>query len=122
MKETETGKYKALLLAKRDDLMGKSRSREDIWISQAHDLIENSQLAGEREFAVRVLELDTRSLARIAAALERIQNGDFGLCLECEEPISPKRLGAAPWAEYCLHCQEMHDAEAADRFEPDMAA
>ena len=122
MKDIDTSKYKALLLAKRDELMGKSRDREDIWIEQANDLIENVQLAGEREFAVRALERETKSLVRVAAALKRIEKGEFGDCLECEEPISPKRLAAVPWAEFCLHCQEKHDAQESNRSVPELAA
>jgi hypothetical protein len=50
---------------------------------------------------------------RFAAALKRIDDGEFGICLECEEPISPKRLAGLPWAGYCLHCQELRDSEEA---------
>ena len=50
---------------------------------------------------------------RFAAALKHIDDGEFGICLECEEPISPKRLAGLPWAGYCLHCQELRDSEEA---------
>lgn len=111
MTQDHVGKYKALLLAKREEIVGKSRQREDIWIVKTNEQIEMVQLAGEREFAVRALEHQSKSLMRINDALERIEDGEFGICLECEEPISPKRLAAVPWAAYCLHCQEMHDAQ-----------
>jgi DnaK suppressor protein len=123
MTEEQVGKYKTLLLARRDELAGKSRRREDIWIVKSNEQIEMVQLAGEREFAVRSLEHQSKSLTQINIALERIEDGEFGICLECEEEISPKRLTAVPWAAYCLHCQEMHDArEAADFAEPPLAA
>jgi DnaK suppressor protein len=38
-------------------------------------------------------------------ALERLQEGSFGICVECCDAISPKRLAAVPWAERCLRCQ-----------------
>ena len=67
----------------------------------------------------RIWQLDVS----VAAALQRIEDGDFGMCLECEEPISPKRLAAVPWASYCLKCQEQYDRrEANDAFEPKLAA
>ena len=123
MTEEHVGKYKALLLAKRDEILGKSLRREDIWIVKSNEQIEMVQLAGEREFAVRALEHQSRSLTDINSALERIDSGEFGICLECEEPISPKRLAAVPWAAYCLHCQEKRDAEAsAEVREPVLAA
>ena len=123
MTEEHVGKYKALLLAKRDEIVGKSLRREDIWIVKSNEQIEMVQLAGEREFAVRALEHQSRSLTDINGALQRIDSGEFGICVECEEPISPKRLAAVPWAAYCLHCQEMRDAEAsAETSEPVLAA
>jgi len=123
MTEEHVGKYKALLLAKRDEIVGKSRRREDIWIVKSNEQIEMVQLAGEREFAVIALEHQSRSLMQINNALERIDDGEFGVCMECEEPISPKRLAAVPWAAYCLRCQEMRDAqEAMEAREPLLAA
>jgi len=42
----------------------------------------------------------------INAALERVNDGTFGYCQECEEPIPAKRLDAVPWARRCVSCQE----------------
>ena len=50
--------------------------------------------------------IDMKLLREIADALRRIDGGAYGTCLECEEPISPKRLDAVPWARYCVACQE----------------
>ena len=109
MKNSDVSKYQLLLLQERDKLLAKSRRREDIWVVQSNDLIETVQLAGEREFAVRTLEFDAHRLAEVAAALERISHGEYGICFECDEPISPKRLAALPWAACCLACQERQD-------------
>jgi DnaK suppressor protein len=120
MKEADVNKYKLLLMAKRQESMARSSSREDLWIVQSNEQIETVQLAGQREFAARALERERESLLQIGAALRRIEEGEFGICLDCEEPISPKRLAALPWAAYCLHCQESRDT--ADTFEPQLAA
>ena len=109
MNQAEVTRFKAELMAKRQEILVGSRHREDIWIVGSSDLIETVQLASDREFAVRILEREAKCLAQIDAALDRINIGEFGTCLECEEPISPKRLAAVPWAAYCLHCQESHD-------------
>jgi DnaK suppressor protein len=45
-------------------------------------------------------------LKSINEALQRINDGTYGTCAECEKPISPKRLQAVPWAKYCVACQE----------------
>ncbi len=50
--------------------------------------------------------IDMKLLREISDALQRIEHGTYGVCLECEEPISVKRLDAVPWARYCVKCQE----------------
>jgi DnaK suppressor protein len=50
--------------------------------------------------------IDVRHLREINDALHRIDTDQYGICLECEEPISAKRLDAVPWAKYCVTCQE----------------
>ena len=63
--------------------------------------------------------IDVNLLRQISGALHRIETGHYGVCMECEEPISPKRLDAVPWARYCVLCQEMVTAGVAsgDRVE-----
>jgi DnaK suppressor protein len=48
-------------------------------------------------------------LRDVHAALGRINVGTFGLCLECDDELSPKRLAAVPWASLCIRCQEAED-------------
>ena len=50
--------------------------------------------------------IDIKLLREISDALRRLEQGQYGICLECEEPISAKRLDAVPWARYCVTCQE----------------
>src|SRR5215831_1507650 len=50
--------------------------------------------------------IDMKLLREISDALVRLDHGHYGVCLDCEEPISPKRLDAVPWARYCVRCQE----------------
>jgi DnaK suppressor protein len=66
--------------------------------------------------------IDMKLLREIADALRRMEQGNYGTCLECEEDISIKRLNAVPWARYCVTCQEAIAAriahgEMADEFE-----
>jgi DnaK suppressor protein len=50
--------------------------------------------------------IDMKLLREISDALQRIEQDTYGICMECEEPISSKRLEAVPWARYCVTCQE----------------
>jgi DnaK suppressor protein len=58
--------------------------------------------------------IDMKLLREVTDALQRISHGNYGICLECEEPISSKRLDAVPWARYCVTCQEHIAARIAD--------
>jgi DnaK suppressor protein len=63
--------------------------------------------------------IDMKLLREISDALMRIDHGSYGICMECEEPISPKRLDAVPWARYCVKCQESIAARIASGEEVD---
>ena len=58
--------------------------------------------------------IDMKLLREIADALHRMDREHYGICLECEEPISAKRLDAVPWARYCVSCQEKIAARIAE--------
>jgi DnaK suppressor protein len=62
--------------------------------------------------------IDVMLLREINEALSRVEDGTYGECMECEDPISHKRLNAIPWAKYCIDCQE----EISARQEEDKAA
>lgn len=49
-------------------------------------------------------------LVKITAALKRIDDGDYGVCRECEEVINPKRLEFDPTAIYCINCASKEEA------------
>ena len=85
------------------------RNRDEIVIEKAPDALDEVQLAGERELAIRNLDRDSNMLRQIRRALARIADGSYGVCLHCEEDISPKRVNAVPWAAFCIKCQEQVD-------------
>ncbi len=56
-------------------------------------------------------------LSLVRLALERLENGSYGECLECGEAIAPKRLDAVPWTPYCIACQEkIENGDSQDGF------
>jgi len=102
-------RFMNLLRAKQTELSASLRNRNEIVIENAPDAIDQVQLMGERELAIRNLDRDSNLLRQIRRALSRIANGSYGECLHCEEEILPKRLTAVPWAAYCIKCQEQID-------------
>ncbi len=109
MTKTELNKFKAILEAKHAELAQVLRNREGIAIEKSADALDEVQHASERELAIRNLDRESNLLRNVRAALRRIDEGMFGVCLHCEEDISPKRLSAVPWTSYCIQCQEESD-------------
>jgi len=112
MNRTELEKYKRVLEAKAAELSAGLRKRDDIAIEKSPDALDEVQLAGERELAIRTLDRESNLLRQVKGALARIADGSYGTCLHCDEEIKPKRIEAVPWTKYCISCQE-----AADRHE-----
>ncbi|HUA83331.1 MAG TPA: TraR/DksA C4-type zinc finger protein [Bryobacteraceae bacterium] len=83
--------------------------RESIRIHQLADPLDMTQQAAEREMVVLNLDRSTAIARRLRAAIDRVDNGTYGICLECEAEIAPNRLEAIPWAELCIRCQENAD-------------
>lgn len=55
------------------------------------------------------VERDKKRLVAVRKALKRIDENQYGFCLECDEPISEKRLEVAPETELCLDCQSFKE-------------
>ena len=114
MNQTELNKYKAMLEARMAELSGGLRNREDIAIEKTPDALDEVQLAGERELAIRNMDREAAMLRNVRGALARMADGSYGVCLHCDEDIKIKRLDAVPWTKYCIRCQEMADRHEFD--------
>ena len=66
-----------------------------------------SSEGAEKEF--QLATSDWRIIEEIRAALERIENGTYGFCLDCGRRIDSARLDAIPWTRYCAEDQDRHD-------------
>jgi DnaK suppressor protein len=58
----------------------------------------------DQEFTLGLIENEQSTLELVNEALRRMAEGKFGLCAECEEPISKPRLQAIPYAKHCIQC------------------
>jgi DnaK suppressor protein len=111
--------YRRILLEKRskvlaglglkfDTLSGMGRVAEDDQAQISHDEFVSFQLNGLEYVELRLVE----------EALDRLDSGDFGICLSCEAPIPAKRLRALSWARYCVKCQEKMGDRLGAEFDP----
>lgn len=105
--------FRQLLEAKRDELLASTGDREEILIEHAAEEFDRLQQQLNREVAIRNLDRESTLLKSVQAALARIEDGSFGVCLRCDEEIPEKRLKAVPWAAYCVPCQETIERQRA---------
>lgn len=101
---------KAVLFAKRDALSASRQlARQEITIEKNAEEMDEIQQGSVRTLALNTLTRQWEMEGLVSEALERIESNTFGICAECEEAISEKRLRALPWAKYCIDCQEQRD-------------
>ena len=108
---------KEVLERKESELVHVLRKRDGIEIEKSADQMDEIQYASERDLAIRNVDRDSALLRQVKAALRRIHDGSFGMCIECESAIGPKRLAAVPWAPRCIRCQESADRDLQERRE-----
>lgn len=81
------------------------------------DPTEEVQVQGEREVSFATRSLLVERANRLAEALERLKEGQYGICEECGEAIAPARLKAMPEVTTCVRCQDRLE-RSARRLEP----
>ena len=111
MTKSELRTVTASIQARLAAITNNASKRDDIVIQQAPDPFDEVQLNAERDLTIALLNHETVLFRNLKAALRRIEDGSYGLCAQCEEGISAKRLAAVPWAERCIRCQEAADRD-----------
>jgi DnaK suppressor protein len=103
--------YHDRLWGRRESLLGQvqaaeaySRERDAEATQDPADMAAN---AYTKELLMSMSTNDRQLLQSIDAALDRIDNGDYGKCANCGQPIQEKRLEAVPWARHCIRCQDL---------------
>ena len=77
--------------------------------STSADIVDQASSYTEKNVELRAINRQIKLIAKIDAALKRIQNGTYGFCIETGEPIGLKRLIARPVATLCISAQEKHE-------------
>ncbi len=103
------GYFKNLLTERLDDLLAEGNKP----VKDPSDLNQNlpdpndrATLESDINFALRIRERDTKLMGKIEETLEKIENGTYGICEECEEDISEARLKARPVTTLCIECKK----------------
>ncbi|MCG5501096.1 TraR/DksA family transcriptional regulator [Ectothiorhodospira lacustris] len=107
--------YRTRLLAARDDILGLEDARKASTATVVLDQSSVGRLSRMDALQQQAMAQNTRqrarqSLLRIEAALRRCDDGSYGDCLDCGEPINPRRLDLDPAATLCITCAENRDS------------
>ncbi len=106
-RSAENDAYRKKLLAKRADVLATLGVKFDTLARMRPAAEEDqAQLTHDEFVSLHLNSLDYTELRMVDEALDRLQSGDYGVCLACDAPIPAKRLRALPWARYCVPCQE----------------
>jgi len=97
--------------------MGELLSQADDTVSGMNSLAETfpdptdrASLEADRNFTLRIRDREAKLIKKIRQALDRIENGTFGICESCAEEISVKRLKARPVTTQCIECKAKEEA------------
>ena len=118
MKKTELKRFKTILESKRAALVANAQAMtaENMTLD-VNDLPDEMDLAsseGLQSFEFRLRGREKTFLDKIDRALQKIGTGEFGVCEECGEEISVKRLEARPETTLCIRCKEDQERQEKD--------
>jgi DnaK suppressor protein len=92
--------------------MREGRSEGTAEHDEVHDEAERSEADIQDDLELALLQMRSETLARIDEALERLDAGDYGRCVECAADISAARLNALPFAIRCRSCEQTYETGA----------
>ena len=75
------------------------------------DPTDRATLESDRNFELRIRDRERKLIGKIKDALERIENGSFGICEACGEEISEERLKARPVTTRCIDCKTKQEKD-----------
>ena len=107
--------YRTALLQKRGELLGDSAAKPLQWTMENNsgrqgDMADQATGNNEVHIQLKLKQTDAKILQAIEDALQRIEQGTYGVCRDCGEPIAEVRLNAIPWTRACVTCKEKQKA------------
>jgi len=115
--KAQTEEFRKILIDKRDRLIAEAKRTldQDMVIEADERMDEVDQASSEymQAFSFRLRGRERFLMEKIEHELRKIEEGGYGICEECEEGISLKRLQARPEAQLCIQCKEAQEKEEA---------
>ncbi len=106
--------FKKILTQKLDELLTESHKTVNVMTGlreRFSDPSDRASVESERNFTLRIRDRERRLIGKIKEALERIDNGTYGICEECDEGIFERRLKARPVTTLCIACKKKQEDE-----------
>lgn len=107
----EIEKFKQLLLEKREEIVGGVRqiraSSQEMGQDGIQDMADEASNLYNTQILMSLNENQRKILREVDEALDRIEEGTYGICDNCEKTIALKRLQIKPFAKYCVQCQNL---------------
>ena len=117
MKKAKLDFFRKKLLKQRESILNKSKKLKEDSYTLGTDGIQDMADAASNAYNADILmslsDNERTMVKEIDSALDKIANKTYGICEECDEPISEKRLEANPVARYCITCKRMIEEKGA---------
>src|SRR5881296_2764714 len=107
MRSSSVNKYRDILEKKKEEILASAPARTPAAEpgSRSGDWIDQSSQESDLHVRLALKQTDSKLLRAIEQAIHRIDQGTYGICLECENEIAPARLEAVPWTRVCIDCK-----------------
>ena len=105
--------FKELLIQRLDELIAEANKTVSGFAALKDvcpDFLDQASMEADTDFPLRLKERESRLMRKIRRALEKLEEGDFGICEECGEEISEERLKVRPMAALCIKCKKKQEA------------
>ena len=110
MRASDLKKYRRVLLTRKQEIEGgPERPTVADETMRTGDWVDHSSQENDLHINLALKQTDTKLVRAIDDALQRVDGGTFGTCLDCEEVIPQARLDAVPWTRVCVDCKEKQD-------------
>ncbi len=115
MKTKEVEEFRTILTKERNSVIQKANrtlsEESTLDLAEMPDEIDQASAEYNQSFVFRLRDREKYYLSKIDKALQKIKEGTFGVCEECEEPINLKRLQVRPVTTLCIRCKEEQEME-----------
>lgn len=115
MNKKELKRFAEILGERRDQILKQAGTTKEAGLGvepdELHDEIDQASTETGQQLQLRLRDRENVLLKKIDKALKKIEDGEYGVCELCEEPISVKRLEARPVTDLCIRCKEEQERQ-----------